>query len=512
MSFFVITILFLFAFLYGLRHETKTKHYVIGLVLGWFMSLSAFILYLSSQNYYYNVLNNLFHINKQIWNQLTLAGLNRDFMIRLLNVSICTLAYCTLFYALSYSKLFSSTLKKYHVKQISIVVLFLEFLLFDPILYTRGFLSSDTWLTASQLFIVVNRIASPVFRVVNMTFGIASIVILFYHYISVPKLAYFKKMSLYNFLIIGALEIMNLFLFFWTPMLLVKASRLTGYYSYMVPDLTQSLMVMKFAPYISLILLCLVFYFSYRYTSVLKENKNIEVSITQNMDTAALGMRIFSHSIKNQLLAIRSEAEYLEELTMGNEEATYSLKLMKEACRNAFDCLDIGYDILRARHIQLKYASVEDPIQSAINNSQQIDPEILITLSTHITTPNAYLDHEHLEEVFSNLLQNAIDAIHHTTDGRKGLILISIDAQANWLTVSIEDNGCGMDAEHCEKIFNPFFSTKASISNWGIGLSFCQRIINAHSGKIIVTSKPNIGTTFHIVLPITHEGDTHNGT
>lgn len=502
MSFFVLAAIFAAVFIYDLKRPFQSSHYIFGIVLGWFLSFFSFILYLTGQNYYFHVLSNLFPINKNIWNAFALANLNQIFMIRIFNFGICILTYCTLLYALTYTKLFSASIKKYHFQQFLLGLMFLEFLLFDPFLYTSGLLNSHTWLTTRQLFSFVNRWATPFFRAVNLSCGIGSLLLLFYQYVSIPKLAYFKKLSFYNFLIISVMEIMNLFLFFWTPMMLIKASKVENYYTHIVPDLTQSLLVVKIVPYISFLLLSLMAYFSYRYTSVTKEKKNIEVSITQNMDTAALGMRIFSHSIKNQLLAIRSETEYLEEITAGNQEAAYSLSLVLNACNNAFECLDIGYDVLRARHIHLKHQSLESTIEKTAKKASQKDPEITILTEYSTPAPYAYIDKEHLTEVLSNILQNAIDAIHGTSDGRKGLVRISVSVQANWLMISIQDNGCGMDAESCKKIFNPFFSTKASVSNWGIGLSFCQRIISAHSGNIIVTSKPNIGTTFEIVLPI----------
>lgn len=502
MSFFVILFVFVAVFVYDLRRLPQTTAYIVGMVFGWFLSFFTFILYLSSQNYYFHVMNKIFHINKHVWNSLVLANLDQHFIIRLFNFGICILMYCTLFYAVSHTKLYAAPIKKYHLHQVFLGLMFLEFVLFDPILYTSGILTHGTWLTTRRLFWFVNRIAAPFFRCVNLFCGTAALALLLCQYLSVPKLAYFKKMALYNFLIILAMEIMNLILFFWTPMLLIKASRVSNYYTYIVPDLTQSLLVVKYAPFISLFLLGLIVYFSYLYTSVLKETRNIEVNITQNMDTAALGMRIFSHSIKNQLLAIRSETEYLEELTAGNEEAAYSLKLIQEACTNAFECLNIGYDVLKDRHIHLKYASLESVIEPAVEKVLQTSPKIEINTSYHTPSPHAFVDKEHLMEVLVNILQNAVDAIDSTTDGRQGQILVSVEAQGNWLTISIQDNGCGMDPENCEKIFNPFFSTKSSVNNWGMGLSFCQRIVRAHSGNIIVSSKPNEGTTFQIVLPI----------
>lgn len=59
-----------------------------------------------------------------------------------------------------------------------------------------------------------------------------------------------------------------------------------------------------------------------------------------------------------------------------------------------------------------------------------------------------------------------------------------------------------IEDENIGKIFTPFFSTKSSITNWGIGLAFCYRVIEVHDGKLTVESQVGEGTTFSIALPI----------
>jgi signal transduction histidine kinase len=56
-------------------------------------------------------------------------------------------------------------------------------------------------------------------------------------------------------------------------------------------------------------------------------------------------------------------------------------------------------------------------------------------------------------------------------------------------------------AEHLDSIFSPFFTTKSSLTNWGIGLSYCHKIVAAHDGDITAESEPQKGTLFKIVLP-----------
>jgi len=74
-----------------------------------------------------------------------------------------------------------------------------------------------------------------------------------------------------------------------------------------------------------------------------------------------------------------------------------------------------------------------------------------------------------------------------------------------YLSLSVSDTGTGMTADVIEQIFDPYFTTKSSREGTGLGLSVVQGIIKSHNGKITVNSEPEVGTTFHILLPETVE-------
>ena len=89
-----------------------------------------------------------------------------------------------------------------------------------------------------------------------------------------------------------------------------------------------------------------------------------------------------------------------------------------------------------------------------------------------------------LKQVLVNLMKNAMDALQDQMDGRIGITLTRSESSVS-LTVS--DNGCGIPAEHLDKIFLPFQTFKAS--GTGLGLPLSRRILQAHGGDLTVTSK-----------------------
>lgn len=106
-----------------------------------------------------------------------------------------------------------------------------------------------------------------------------------------------------------------------------------------------------------------------------------------------------------------------------------------------------------------------------------------------------------LEQVFANLIENAIDAFGKKTENIE--IVVDISTSANEaIQIKITDNGCGIEESIQGKIFEPFFTTKKVGKGSGLGLSIAYGIVREHRGSITCMSAINKGTTFNILLPL----------
>ena len=119
-----------------------------------------------------------------------------------------------------------------------------------------------------------------------------------------------------------------------------------------------------------------------------------------------------------------------------------------------------------------------------------------ISLSKSIpeALPDTFLDAQLLEQVFFNLIKNAMDAVQ---DG--GRIGLSVTVDDNWVGVSVLDNGEGIPEELLGHIFDPYVTTKAKGN--GLGLMIVKQIIRAHGGSIECASHTDEGTCFTVRLP-----------
>jgi signal transduction histidine kinase len=108
-----------------------------------------------------------------------------------------------------------------------------------------------------------------------------------------------------------------------------------------------------------------------------------------------------------------------------------------------------------------------------------------------------------LNQVFMNLLSNAIDALNESPSAPDKQIVIQTQAIVpNQIKVLIRDNGPGIPSAIKDKIFDPFFTTKPVGKGTGLGLAICYQIIEKHYGQISVSSHLSQGTEFVITLPV----------
>ena len=99
-----------------------------------------------------------------------------------------------------------------------------------------------------------------------------------------------------------------------------------------------------------------------------------------------------------------------------------------------------------------------------------------------------------------NLVSNAIDACE---EENAGVTVLTRADNGKRVVIDVADEGCGMDKETLENVFQPFFSSKGS-QGTGLGLSITKKFISEHNGRISVDSIEGQGSTFSISLPLNH--------
>jgi two-component system sensor histidine kinase HydH len=110
--------------------------------------------------------------------------------------------------------------------------------------------------------------------------------------------------------------------------------------------------------------------------------------------------------------------------------------------------------------------------------------------------PEILIDADRMNQVLLNLYLNSIQALAH---GGILEVKVSRDEPSKQTTITVADNGQGIDPTDQDRVFDPYFTTKSD--GTGLGLAIVHKIIEAHNGEIKITSNPAIGTTITLILP-----------
>ena len=151
---------------------------------------------------------------------------------------------------------------------------------------------------------------------------------------------------------------------------------------------------------------------------------------------------------------------------------------------------------LRPSRPNLAPGSLADPLKSclAVLRHQMEERRIAVTLDIPAALPPVALDKDQMEQVFFNIVKNALEAMH---DG--GSLAMEMDSDDRDVSVSFRDSGEGMSDEQLAHLFEPYRTTKEKGN--GLGLMVSARIVRDHGGSISAESRPGEGTVFTVKLP-----------
>ncbi|MBI4644753.1 MAG: HAMP domain-containing histidine kinase [Deltaproteobacteria bacterium] len=208
-----------------------------------------------------------------------------------------------------------------------------------------------------------------------------------------------------------------------------------------------------------------------------------------------------AHQLNNPLNNISTSCQIiLEDLDQCDRELLK--KMLTNVEQEVYRARDIVKGLLefsRERDFELKPIPLEDVVNRSIRLiSSQVPPGIDIVQEVPWDLV-LKIDAQRLQEVFLNLLMNAVQAIKEPPGEIK--IAAQVDAGNRQAVITIEDTGVGIPREEIDRVFDPFFTTKEVGAGTGLGLSIVYGIIEKHQGSITVESKEGEGTRFVIRLP-----------
>ena len=244
--------------------------------------------------------------------------------------------------------------------------------------------------------------------------------------------------------------------------------------------------------------------------SVEKETQLIQAGKMTTLGVMAAGI---AHEINQPLNVIQVCADFfLKMLKRGQPIQDEDLKTMAgdivSNVERAAGVIKHVRDFARQSEVVKSKVNINDPIQDVFKvlGHQLKVHEIEVELDLDQNVPNIMAEHNRLEQVFINLVTNAIDAMdekseQHATGSTEKRLVIKSFAENGQVTVNVSDTGIGMSEEIKNKILEPFFTTKKIGKGTGLGVSISYGIIKDYEGTIEIESKVGQGTTFKLTFP-----------
>src|SRR5215471_3605617 len=228
--------------------------------------------------------------------------------------------------------------------------------------------------------------------------------------------------------------------------------------------------------------------------------RKTQEQLLQSEKMSAVGQLIagVAHELNNPLTAILGYAQLLETEGLNPRAQDFVGKLFKQAQRTHRVVQNL-LSFARQRKPQRDEVDLRRVLEETLtlreydlkSNNIQVQTELPSEATTVVADPHQ------LEQVFLNIINNAVDAILET--GRTGKLKIRVSRQGDRICTQFSDDGTGI--RDPKKIFDPFYTTKSVGKGTGLGLSICYGIVKEHGGDITANNHPAGGAVIEVRLP-----------
>jgi len=213
---------------------------------------------------------------------------------------------------------------------------------------------------------------------------------------------------------------------------------------------------------------------------------------------ASLGTLVagLAHEIGTPMGVIQGHAKLLEG-AVADDNARWRLRTIQDQIARISRIIQSLLNMARPgrpRRVPVDVAALLDNTLAFL--TEKLQRRQIVVKRDYATVGSVAGDPERLQQVFLNLFLNAADAMP-----KGGELSVSLGMQGPEVEVRVADNGCGIPAGDRERVFEPFYTTKAAGEGSGLGLSVVQGIISEHHGAIEVLRSDASGTEFRILVP-----------
>jgi signal transduction histidine kinase len=228
-----------------------------------------------------------------------------------------------------------------------------------------------------------------------------------------------------------------------------------------------------------------------------------QVALKNNLESLGEMSAGLAHEFKNAVAALHGYAQLLQNLE-SNEKARGAAESLLNEVRNLSEMVTAFLNFARPQPPQLEEVCIPDLIADCSAELQPLFEELRVKLEVVNETPSLVVgaDERMLRQTVLNLIRNAAEAIPEENSERLVKVRSRQDHNASgkvYTVIEVKDSGPGIPPGHLQKIFIPFFTTKAK--GHGVGLALSHRVITEHGGTLTAENGSDGGAVFTVRLP-----------
>jgi PAS domain S-box-containing protein len=235
------------------------------------------------------------------------------------------------------------------------------------------------------------------------------------------------------------------------------------------------------------------------------ELHNLNETLKKNDIAKSEFLSITSHELRGPLAGMIGLTQTLlaKDIEIDESEKEYYLEIIEKQCFRLSALLNDLLDITKVELGVMKLQKEKYDVLQLINDTLaivQVPDGLMIKKSVPDHSICAYIDKNRIQQVLTNLLDNALQ---YTPD--TGTVTLTVEPFSSYLRISIGDTGIGISKDDMAKIFNKFYRSKSPskriVKGSGLGLAISKNIVELHGGKIWVESEIGKGSCFYFTIP-----------
>ncbi|MDD5303315.1 MAG: ATP-binding protein [Elusimicrobia bacterium] len=241
-----------------------------------------------------------------------------------------------------------------------------------------------------------------------------------------------------------------------------------------------------------------------RVDSRTRELKAAQDELIKKERLAAIGQMasVVGHEIRNPLAVINNSIYFIKtKLGTGGEpdaKITKHIKIIESEIQQANGIINEILTYSRQRELQLEKVRINDWLEEVLS-VYPFPPHVSVDKIFDPANPTVEIDKTEMQQAVRNLVGNGVEVMPAPKGGK--VTIRTVIPEPGWVRIDIADAGSGIPQDVLDKIFAPFFTTKAR--GTGLGLAVVRKVVDHHKGKVDVESTVGVGTTFKLYIPTT---------